>query len=591
MSSKADDSVSRHRARGAPSLEAVNEPGSNDEEAGAHKGKGKPVLDAEAIMQRVRAEVARRHAASGRPPRTHASERIGGAPPSDTRWMPAAPRLPDKAQYAVADFLGFDDEDFVDVVYRKLLRRSANDEGSRSYLEGLRSGSIGKVEILGLVRFSDEGRRNAVHVDGLLLPYTLHRWRHRRIVGWFIGLAMAFLRLPRLAWHLQYMGATAARESHSIGRLLNRSSEESRAAQTHLQAAIDQVRSDLASPMEAQQTRLGEQQTRLDEQRVVLDTLGKRVGEQDGLLATLHAHLEQKSAALAALQTQLDDRSTALAALQTHLADLERTSGEEQRRLRSVLERLTVFLDVNARQNQRGGSGGEEPVPESHYVAFEDAFRGERAQIKQRVAHYLGTLAAAGIDANGDGLVLDLGSGRGEWLEVLAENGYRGRGVDSDDGMIAISNELGQDVVKADVLDYLRVQDGDTFSAITAMHMVEHIPHRVLIDLLDQTLRVLRPGGVLILETPNPENVLVGACTFYLDPTHRNPIPPQLLHWMVQSRGFQDATIERLTEYRGGPGLQPLADEVPGAVQINQMVAWFTAPQDYAVIARKPATS
>lgn len=584
MSSKTDNPISSHRASGMPSLEALKEPDSNGEEAGAHNGNGKPVLDAEAIMQRVRAEVARRRAASGRPARPYASEGIDEASPSDTRWMPAAPRLPDKTQYAVADFLGFDDEDFVDVVYRKLLRRSPNDEGSRSYLEALRSGSIGKVEILGLVRFSDEGRRNAVHVDGLLLPYALHRWRHRRIIGWFIGLAMAFLRLPRLSWHLQYIGATAARESHRIGRLLNRNSEESRAAQVRLQAAVDAVRADLVSAMEAKQTRL-------DEQRVTLDMLQKRVREQDGSLSTLHAHLEQKSAALAALQTHLDERSVTLGALQTHLADLERKSGEEQRRLRSVLERLTVFLDLNARQNQRGGSGGEEPVPESHYMAFEDAFRGERAQIKQRVAHYLGTLAAAGIDANGDGLVLDLGSGRGEWLEVLAENGYRGRGVDSDNGMIALSNELGQDVVKADVLDYLRVQDGDTFSAITAMHIVEHIPHRVLIDLLDQTLRVLRPGGVLILETPNPENVLVGACTFYLDPTHRNPIPPQLLHWMVLSRGFQDATIERLTEYRGGPGLQPLADEVPGAVQINQMVAWFTAPQDYAVIARKPATS
>jgi O-antigen chain-terminating methyltransferase len=226
---------------------------------------------------------------------------------------------------------------------------------------------------------------------------------------------------------------------------------------------------------------------------------------------------------------------------------------------------------------------------EQQYASFEEVFRGERGQIKLRVAHYLEALAAAGIAPGSSEVILDLGSGRGEWLEVLAEHGYSGRGVDLNRGMLEESEKRGHEVVEADVLNYLKAQDGDSIAAITSMHLVEHIPHPVLIQLLDEALRVLRPGGVLILETPNPENVLVGSCRFYMDPTHLNPIPPLLLQWTVQARGFEQAVIERLSEHRGDPEIVPVPGSVPGAAQINRMIDWFTVPPDYAVIARKAA--
>nr|MDQ2971762.1 class I SAM-dependent methyltransferase [Pseudomonadota bacterium] len=124
-------------------------------------------------------------------------------------------------------------------------------------------------------------------------------------------------------------------------------------------------------------------------------------------------------------------------------------------------------------------------------------------------------------------------------------------------------------------------------AAITSMHLVEHLPHETLLHLLDEARRVLQSGGVLILETPNPENILVGACTFYTDPTHVRPIPPTLLQWLLKSRGFEEPAIERLTENRAVPDLSPVSSDTPGAEQINQMIEWFTAPPDYAVIARK----
>src|SRR6185312_12670164 len=278
-----------------------------------------------------------------------------------------------------------------------------------------------------------------------------------------------------------------------------------------------------------------------------------------------------------------------------HKAALAKLNDElrgDHRRLLAMLERLTVFLDGAMRQLPAGG--GPLALPqlqsmEQQYASFEEVFRGERSQIKLRVSHYLEVLAAASIAPDGGEVILDLGSGRGEWLEVLAEHGYSARGVDLNRGMLEESEKRGHDVVEADVLNYLKAQDSDSIAAITSMHLVEHIPHPVLIQLLDEALRVLRPGGVLILETPNPENVLVGSCTFYMDPTHLNPIPPLLLQWLVQARGFEQAAIDRLSEHRGEPDIVPVSEDVPGAAQINRMVGWFTAPPDYAVIARKAA--
>lgn len=537
MSSQDDLPTNTQRTGNLPGADVSAESGQTDAKARATGGAAG--FDPDAVMRRVRAELARRGVATG-------SVADAEADSADLleRWRPAAPRLSDKEQFVLADFLGFDDADFVDVAYRKLLWRPAGDGGSRAYLEALRGGAVSKVEILGRIRFSDEGRQRAVHVDGLLLPYKLHRWRRLPVVGFLLGLAMAVGRLPRLAWHLQRLEATAARESHEIGRLLNRRSSELQALQLRADEAQDQLRQHIDGVEDEMCEVLAKsdraQQLRLDAQDVTIGELRGRV----------------------------DDR---------------------QRRLRNMLERLTVFLDVSARQARDGDAkAGSESEPERQYAAFEDAFRGARGEIKLRVAHYLETLVAAGIKPGDTDAVLDLGSGRGEWLEVLAEHGYRGLGVDLNPGMLKASQDRGHDVVEANALDYLRAQDDNRFAAVTAMHLVEHIPHAALIELLDQALRVLRPGGVLILETPNPENVLVGACYFYMDPTHRNPIPPLLLQWTVQARGFEGAAIERLSEHRGPPSLVPVPDDVAGAAQINQMVAWFTASPDYAVIARKP---
>jgi len=93
---------------------------------------------------------------------------------------------------------------------------------------------------------------------------------------------------------------------------------------------------------------------------------------------------------------------------------------------------------------------------------------------------------------------------------------------------------------------------------------------------------VLRPGGIAIFETPNPNNVLVGATNFYLDPTHRNPVHPQTLQYLVEARGLIQVETMMLHPY---PEEMRIPEDTPVARIFNE---YFYGPQDYAVVGRRP---
>ena len=216
------------------------------------------------------------------------------------------------------------------------------------------------------------------------------------------------------------------------------------------------------------------------------------------------------------------------------------------------------------------------------YAEFEDTFRGPREVIKERQEVYIRPLKEAKVGAK-SAPVLDLGCGRGEWLELLAEHQFVARGVDSNPGMIERCRALGMNVTLSEALAYLRGLPDRSIGAVTSFHMVEHMPFEDVVSLLDQALRVLRSGGVLILETPNPQNVLVGSQTFWIDPTHLKPIPSQTLRFFAEARGFCGAEIWNLQQY---PDAIRIPEDSSGtATRFND---YFYGPQDYGLIARRP---
>lgn len=217
---------------------------------------------------------------------------------------------------------------------------------------------------------------------------------------------------------------------------------------------------------------------------------------------------------------------------------------------------------------------------DAFYVSFENRFRGPRPEIKKRVEVYLPLIKKAGA-GRAKTPVLDVGCGRGEWLELLKDKKLNASGVDINSAMLAQCRERNLEVVQADAISHLRSLPERSLGAVTGFHIIEHLELNVLMDLLAETARVLVPGGLAIFESPNCKNLVVGATNFNIDPTHRNPVFPETAEFMLTTHGFENVVLKYLAPVE--------AQRFPGksrqATVLNELLY---GPQDYAVIGEKP---
>ncbi|MEM7480253.1 MAG: methyltransferase domain-containing protein [Acidobacteriota bacterium] len=228
-------------------------------------------------------------------------------------------------------------------------------------------------------------------------------------------------------------------------------------------------------------------------------------------------------------------------------------------------------------------------IDEHGYVELERRFRGTEEEIRDRLARYLPHLS-------GHQPVLDLGCGRGEALAVLGEAGVEARGVDGSAAMVAHCRQRGLEVEEGDLFGALAAADPESLGAVVSFHVVEHLDPESLDALVRAAWRVLRPGGKLILETPNPLSVVVAARNFWLDPTHRRPVHPESLRLSYELAGFEVEHLElrpfpkeqRLPEI-DLPELDPeqrrLADRINRLR--DQLDDLLFGAQDYALIGTK----
>lgn len=217
-------------------------------------------------------------------------------------------------------------------------------------------------------------------------------------------------------------------------------------------------------------------------------------------------------------------------------------------------------------------------MPNTFYRAFEDRLRGPRELIKERQKVYLPFLQPL-KQLYAENLVLDLGCGRGEWLEVLLGEGFQARGVDLDEGMLEACEALSLPAEQGEAIAMLERTPAVSISVVSGFHIAEHMPFSHLQHLVGEALRVLKPAGLLILETPNPENLVVGTNNFYLDPTHERPIPHLALNFLAEYSGFARTKTLRLQE------LPQLLNET----NLELMHVLGGASPDYGIVAQKSA--
>lgn len=307
-------------------------------------------------------------------------------------------------------------------------------------------------------------------------------------------------------------------------------------------------------------------QGRLFQLRVYLDSLGSTLGQieqqQRDTRRDLDAFEQLQSRKLAAAQHESQFFRRELQLVQARME-----------RLASRIEGPTPEPDARAPIAGR----------DAWYLDFEQAHRGSSEEIARSQRVYLPFVHEVIADS-ADRQVLDLGCGQGEWLALLREEGISALGVDSNHAAVTSARQQGLRVHQDDLIDYLTRTDSQSVAAITAFQVVEHLDLDTLLSLFEQARRVLRPGGLMILETPNPENLQVSGYSFWLDPTHQRPLPPPLLFQLAQHFGFIDLHIERVNPW---PEHQRLAEQ-PDDQTLERLRKLLYCEQDYALIARTP---
>ncbi len=185
------------------------------------------------------------------------------------------------------------------------------------------------------------------------------------------------------------------------------------------------------------------------------------------------------------------------------------------------------------------------------YLAFEDRFRGSREEIRARLESYVPFFEGASD-------VLDVGCGRGEFLELLAAAGIRGRGIDLNHEMAESCRARGLDVTEADAVGYLSSLPDGSLGGIFAAQVVEHLQPSYLLAFLELAFHKLRPGGRLVLETLNPACWVAFFESYIRDITHVWPLHPETLQFLVVASGFTRADIEYRSPVADADKLQPV---------------------------------
>ncbi|MGH9220095.1 MAG: methyltransferase domain-containing protein, partial [Vicinamibacterales bacterium] len=170
------------------------------------------------------------------------------------------------------------------------------------------------------------------------------------------------------------------------------------------------------------------------------------------------------------------------------------------------------------------------------YVGFEDRFRGSEEEIRKRQSDYVQYFT-------GQSDILDIGCGRGEFLELLKQQGISARGLDLNPEMVEVCRARGLDVTNTDARGYLRGLPDESLGGIIALQVIEHLAPSYLADTLALAYDKLRPGARLVLETINPSCWVAFFESFIRDLTHEKPIHPETLQYLLQATGFSNVEI------------------------------------------------
>jgi O-antigen chain-terminating methyltransferase len=270
-----------------------------------------------------------------------------------------------------------------------------------------------------------------------------------------------------------------------------------------------------------------------------------------------------------------------------YLGALDRSTLDIQKRLWDDLQKIRIEYDTlihtelrlirqrSATQPTIAPPAVSAPVaasPAFDYFRFSERFRGSEDYVRKGQQPYLEKF-------QGCQSVLDLGCGRGEFLELMKSGGIEARGIEQSEELVALCRGKGLQADQADLFQHLESQADQTLDGVFCSQVVEHLPPEKLPELIRLLHAKIRRGGVLAVETPNPECLAIFATHFYLDPTHTRPIPPALMTFYFEEFGFGQVEVIRSAQ---AVDTMPTLAELP-----EKFREGFFGSLDYAVVGRR----
>jgi len=509
-----------------------------------------PELDLDDLMARIRTKTE----PSGREPEESGPD---AGPPMN--------KGPERTfALSARDLLALPETEFVRACYLAFRGREAEPEELARQRDRLLTWQVSRLRIVREIRASSEARNYGGRVEGLSKVLARDRlyWSPPAKAGRFVARLFQFLRdLPKRLDAVEQAGRHAA-------------------------AVIAALQSGAAADRHVARNQARHMQERMSAIRQVIEearnSLSLRSDAIERTAAALAARANATEFSIVQAQSDLANLDIMLADQRTALVDHWRAILDQKLRTEALLSAAQPNADSGDRRLSRQMEREKEHLLDPLYLSFEDRYRGSRDDVKERQRVYLPRVEEC-VTATERGAAVDIGCGRGEWLELMAEAGIAAQGFDLNRIAVEECRARGLDVVLEDGIEALRRLPESTLSAITSFHVIEHLPFETLISLLDHALHVLRPGGILILETPNPANLLVAAERFYYDPTHRNPLPSELVSYLVKSRGFERVEIVPLHP-ANWPESRDYEDPMLALLQKK-----LFGPQDYGVVGWKAA--
>ena len=411
---------------------------------------------------------------------------------------------------------------------------------------------------------------------GEALPSFEHLGFVRRIVASVLGrVVLYFLRLITV-------------DQRRFNALVVRALRTGNGTARGLYAELQALPGNLLGALRERDERVAHLEQELAVRDLRLLALENASRDRDQWFAALDAEMRQLRGVRAESETSRDRDEEVRAAQQMALADL-RTS-------------LTVFraqLAAVQRQHAAGAPAGgtaeappspRQPAPSQPLVSAlvaSEVLRGSEAGIGERQAGYVRYFEGA-MD------VLDVGCGRGEFLDLLRGAGISARGVDADLDMVLRCREQGLEVACADALHHLAELPDASLGGLVSIQVIEHWPTPTLIDFIEQAARTLRPGARLLIETLNPESLLVLYRWYWLDVTHERLVHPQALQYLLRAAGFHNLECVFAPPPDGPLRIPPLpvTETDASALQpFNAATQYLNdllyASFDYAVVARR----